>query len=112
SIGALEPALFSFNSYKGACAHCHGLGSVKPVIAELVVPDPDLSVSGGAIIAWRSTRKLDNKFKRSIKKLGEKRGLDLDSRWREISDEAKELLLWGEMDEGERGKVKPGRGVY
>lgn len=112
SVGALEPALFSFNSYKGACSACHGLGTVKQVIPELVVPDAKLSLSDGAIRAWKSNRKLDNKFKRAIKKLCEQRGWDFAAPWKELSKEAQAVLLWGEQDKAERGKVKPKRGVF
>jgi excinuclease ABC subunit A len=41
SVPALEPRSFSFNSSFGACAECHGLGSVAEIPPETLIPDPD-----------------------------------------------------------------------
>ena len=53
SIPELEPRIFSFNSPHGACERCHGLGFQRVVDPELVVPDPTLSLSEGALQPWR-----------------------------------------------------------
>ncbi|MEK7744374.1 MAG: excinuclease ABC subunit UvrA, partial [Elusimicrobiota bacterium] len=52
SLSELEPRLFSFNSPYGACPGCDGLGVNTLVDVDLVVPDPSLSVSEGALAAW------------------------------------------------------------
>ena len=52
SLSELEPRLFSFNSPYGACPGCDGLGVNTVVDVDLVVPDPSLSVSEGALSAW------------------------------------------------------------
>ncbi len=52
SIGEISPRLFSFNSPFGACPQCTGLGVVKEVDPELVIPDPSLSIAEGAISGW------------------------------------------------------------
>src|SRR5215207_7418156 len=52
SIPELEPRIFSFNSPHGACERCHGLGFQRIVDPELVVPDPTLSLSEGALQPW------------------------------------------------------------
>ncbi|WP_238194035.1 hypothetical protein, partial [Methylobacterium frigidaeris] len=51
-IEDLEPRSFSFNSPYGACPDCTGLGIRKEVDPDLVVPDQDLSLAGGAIAPW------------------------------------------------------------
>lgn len=43
------PNLFSFNSPVGACPHCNGLGQVEEISADLVIPDPELSISRGGL---------------------------------------------------------------
>ncbi len=48
----LEPRIFSFNSPHGACPRCTGLGSQQEIDPELVVPDPTLSISEGAVAPW------------------------------------------------------------
>jgi excinuclease ABC subunit A len=50
------PRNFSFNSPYGACPTCVGLGTRFEVDPELVVPDPSLSIEGGAIVPWAATR--------------------------------------------------------
>lgn len=44
-----EPYSFSFNSPKGACNHCNGLGYVTEVDTEKIIPDPKLSIKKGGI---------------------------------------------------------------
>ncbi len=44
-----EPNSFSFNSPKGACRNCKGLGTVRKVDFNKVVPDTSLSVKNGAL---------------------------------------------------------------
>ena len=54
SYEELAPRNFSFNSPFGACDSCLGLGTRFEVDPDLVVPDPSLSLSDGAIAPWRS----------------------------------------------------------
>src|SRR5206468_4259985 len=54
SFDELAPRNFSFNSPYGACQTCDGLGTRLEVDAELVVPDPDLSINDGALAPWAS----------------------------------------------------------
>jgi excinuclease ABC subunit A len=48
-FAAPEPRLFSFNSPAGSCADCNGLGGQRTIRAESLVPDPGLSLAGGAV---------------------------------------------------------------
>ena len=52
SFEELEPRSFSFNSPFGACPECTGIGTKLEVDEELVIPDGDLSINGGAIAPW------------------------------------------------------------
>ncbi len=54
TLSEIEPRLFSFNSPHGACPVCDGLGRKLAFDAELVVPDPMLSLNDGAIAPWAS----------------------------------------------------------
>jgi excinuclease ABC subunit A len=47
--GEPEPRMFSFNSPHGACPHCTGLGHVTEIDADLIIPNPDLSINEGCI---------------------------------------------------------------
>jgi len=52
SFEEMEPNLFSFNSPKGACPNCEGLGSRLEIDEDRIVPNPELSISNGAIAPW------------------------------------------------------------
>ncbi|HUT94274.1 MAG TPA: excinuclease ABC subunit UvrA [Thermoguttaceae bacterium] len=53
SYEEIEPRTFSFNSPYGACPTCEGLGVRAQFDPELVVPNPALSLSAGAIAPWK-----------------------------------------------------------
>ena len=48
----IEPRLFSFNSPYGACPECHGLGIKVEFDPDLIVPDKDKSIEGGAVAPY------------------------------------------------------------
>ncbi len=49
---APEPTLFSFNNPMGACPICQGFGNTVDYDLGLVIPDPTLSIVGGAVDPW------------------------------------------------------------
>src|SRR5436305_3200084 len=49
TLPQLTPKHFSFNSHYGACPVCHGLGTELVCDAELMIPDQDKSLAGGAV---------------------------------------------------------------
>lgn len=49
SFGELEPRMFSFNNPFGACPKCSGLGSLRSISPDKIIPDTSLSLSEGAI---------------------------------------------------------------
>ncbi len=56
SYEEIEPRTFSFNSPYGACPECSGLGVKHEFDPELVIPNPDLSIDGGALAPYRGLR--------------------------------------------------------
>src|SRR5712692_4811073 len=97
SFDELAPRNFSFNSPYGACPTCDGLGTRLEVDAELVVPDPDLSIEEGAIAPWSSSR-LEYWY-RLLESLGEVYGFSTGTPWRKLSKEAREAILYGSEKE-------------
>jgi excinuclease ABC subunit A len=93
SFPELEPRSFSFNSPYGACSACSGLGTRFEVDPELVVPDPELSLSEGAIAPWRRAR--GEYFTRLTEAVAEASGIDLDRPWRKLTKRQREVLLYG-----------------
>src|SRR5437879_3073160 len=83
SFDELAPRNFSFNSPYGACPVCDGLGSRLEVDAELVVPDPDLTISEGALAPWASSS-LEYWY-RVLQAVGEAHGFSLDVPWKKLT---------------------------
>jgi excinuclease ABC subunit A len=88
----LSPRLFSFNSPYGACANCHGLGSLQVFSAELVVPDPTLPVYA-AIAPWSEK---DNTYYFSLLySVGQAFGFELQTSWQKLTPEQQHIVLHG-----------------
>ena len=51
-----EPRFFSFNNPFGACPVCQGFGKTMGYEMDLIVPNPNLSISEGAIAPWRTVK--------------------------------------------------------
>lgn len=88
----IEPRTFSFNAPYGACPDCSGLGSHLEVDPELVVPNPELSISEGAIAPWSTKNQY---LMHMVAGLGEELGFDLDTRFCQLSASQKKALLQG-----------------
>jgi excinuclease ABC subunit A len=93
SFDELAPRNFSFNSPYGACATCDGLGTRLEVDAELVIPDPDLTVNEGAIAPWSSSS-LEYWY-RVLEAVGGGHGFSLDLPWKKLPKAARDVLLYG-----------------
>ncbi len=88
-----EPNLFSFNSPKGACEHCNGLGTVNEINLKKIIPNPKLSIKNGGI-APIGEYKSSWIFKQ-LETIGEKFGFKLTDSIESISPEAMEMILNG-----------------
>ena len=93
SLVELEPRIFSFNSPHGACERCTGLGSQMEIDPELVVPDPSLSIAEGALAPWANSA--SNYYEQMTEAIAELYDVDLDAPWDELSDEQREVFLYG-----------------
>src|SRR4029077_19093505 len=104
SFEELEPRSFSFNSPWGACPDCTGLGTRLEVDPELVVPDPDQTLAGGAIGPW-SGGHVSDYFLRLIEALGSAMGFSIDTPWARLPAAARRALLYG-YDDQVHGRYK------
>jgi excinuclease ABC subunit A len=93
SMPELEPRMFSFNSPHGACPRCTGLGSQMEIDPELIVPDPSLSLSEGAILPWSTSA--SNYYDQMTQAIAEKWEVDLDTPWEELDEEVRDTFLYG-----------------
>ena len=88
-----EPNLFSFNSPKGACDHCNGLGTVNEINVKKIVPNPKLTIKAGGF-APLGEYKSSWIFKQ-LEIIGEKYGFKLTDTIEKIPAEAMEMILNG-----------------
>jgi excinuclease ABC subunit A len=93
SFPELVPRNFSFNSPYGACTTCDGLGTRLEVDAELVIPDPDLSIEEGAIAPWSNTRL--EYWNRVLEATADVHGFSLRTPWRKLPKPARDVVLYG-----------------
>ena len=92
----LSPRIFSFNSPFGSCPDCLGLGSLMEPAAELIVPDPSLSLEEGAIKAWKTAGiGLGGYYMSEVRRLARRLEIPLDEPWERMSAEHKDFLLYG-----------------
>ncbi len=97
SMPELEPRIFSFNSPHGCCQGCHGLGFQRVIDPELIVPDPTLSISQGALEPW--TKVASTYHRRLLEAVAETNGIDIDVPWQDLPQTQRDLLLEGTGDE-------------
>lgn len=88
-----EPNLFSFNSPKGACVECKGLGIVHEINLKKIIPNSKLSIKNGGF-APLGEYKSSWIFKQ-LEVIGEKFNFALTDPIEKISDEALEVILYG-----------------
>jgi excinuclease ABC subunit A len=93
---SLEPRMFSFNSPYGACPTCHGLGEIKEVSADLIIPDKNKCIMDGALrvygrmdLTWRSQQ---------LALVGKKHGFDLFTPINQFTEKQLEVLLYGDKE--------------
>ena len=92
----LVPQLFSFNSPLGMCIDCNGLGSSLEIDPDLVVPNPALSISEGAIEPWGQRLDKDSGWTASIADaLKREYGIPLDKPWKSLTSRHREIMLYG-----------------
>ncbi|EGT3614707.1 excinuclease ABC subunit UvrA [Clostridium perfringens] len=99
SIDELAPRMFSFNSPFGKCERCDGLGTLMEIDEDLVVPNKDLSIRGGAISTWGDSRMKEDSWTFCVlKALMEKYKFDLDTPYKDLSKKVREVLMYGEPE--------------
>jgi excinuclease ABC subunit A len=93
SLPELAPRIFSFNSPHGACPRCTGLGTQREIDPELVVPDPSLSISQGALVPWTVIN--SNFYTQVINAIADRYEVNLDTPWADLPEEHRDLFLKG-----------------
>lgn len=88
-----EPNSFSFNSPYGACPKCNGLGTISEIDMNKIIPDPELSIRDGGLAPvgkYKSTW-----IFRQLEAIGKRFNFDLNTKIKDLSDEAISIILNG-----------------
>ena len=99
SIEELSPRMFSFNNPYGACPSCSGLGYNEKLDVDRIIPDKTLSIAQGAIDANGWSSKDGSYGMLYFKALAEQYGFSLETPWCDLTDTAKNIILYGTGDE-------------
>lgn len=106
SFAEISPRVFSFNSPYGACPDCDGLGCTFEVDPALVVPDPDKSLSEGAIYPWAKTG--NTYYEQILSSVAKHYKFDMNVPFKDLSKKNQGYLLFGSGEE----KIKLGHDSF
>ncbi len=116
SIEEVEPRSFSFNNPFGACPECFGLGFKMKFDPDLIIPEPSLALSEGAIAApgWQSCTDASSFTHAVLTALAKEYDFSLDTPFEALPEEIRKMLIYG--TEGKKVKVyykgQRGQGIY
>ncbi len=88
-----EPNNFSFNSPKGACPICNGIGTLHKVNPEKIIPNPNLSIKNGALAPHGPQKK--NWIFKQLEVIAERYDFSLTDPFKNIPKEAVQMILFG-----------------
>jgi len=92
SMQELEPRLFSFNNPAGACQTCDGLGIEQFFDSNRIIANDELSLAGGAIRGWD---KRNFYYFQMLQALAEHYKFAVDMPFKDLSEEARKVVLYG-----------------
>ncbi len=95
TIEEIEPRLFSFNSPRGCCPACDGLGVQPFADPELVVPNPSLSIEQGALDAWTRGGIIAPYYMQLLRTLASHYKFSFETPWKKIPAKIKKIILYG-----------------
>lgn len=95
SLPDLEPRMFSFNAPFGACPECKGLGFKTAISQDLLVPDPDKSINGGAIATMSDDQ---NIFYTDVKTACDHYHIDMNKPFKNLTKKEKNIVFYGSTE--------------
>ena len=99
TIEEIEPRLFSFNNPFGACPACDGLGTELAFEADLVVPDPGLSLRNGAVAPWARTGASSPYYVQTLEAIAKRYRVPMTAPWESLPQGVRETILFGSGEE-------------
>ena len=105
--GDIVPDFFMFNNPESACRTCGGIGTDKRTHPDLLITNPERSVRDGCFLRDAFNYRPDNHRGYTLYSLSMEYGFDLDTPWQDLSDEARELILYGTRGEPLQLQIPP-----
>ncbi len=105
SINELQPRMFSFNNPFGACPACLGIGVKAEFDPDLLIPNRELSLNQGAIVApgYGSVGSPDSYSGKIMRILSKRHGFSLDTPIKDLPKDILDIILYG--DDGEEFRI-------
>ncbi len=96
-IEELAPRMFSFNSPFGACPECNGIGYMRNIDPELVLPNKNLTIREGAVAPWSGSGAANDNtyYFKMLDSIVKQYGYDVDTPIKEMPEELIEDILYG-----------------
>ena len=97
SLPEIEPRNFSFNTPHGACPTCQGLGIKQEIDPDLLIPDKDVSLNDGAIVAmeWNDARDQGKYYWQMLSAAAKAYKVNLDTPVGELPEDKLNVILYG-----------------
>jgi excinuclease ABC subunit A len=97
SLTEIEPRNFSFNTPHGACPECQGLGIRQEIDPDLLIPDRDISLNDGAIVAmeWNDAREQGKYYWQMLSSAAKAFHINLDTPVKDLPEEKLNVILFG-----------------
>ena len=98
-FGDIVPDFFMFNNPESACRTCGGIGTDKRTHPDLLVTNPERSIRAGCFLRDVGTFRAESHRGYTLHSLAEDHGFSLDTPWRELAAEHRDLVLYGTKGE-------------
>ena len=105
--GDIVPDFFMFNNPESACRTCGGIGTDKRTHPDLLITNPERSVKDGCFLRDAFNYRPDNHRGYTLYSLSQEHGFDLDTPWQDLSDQARDLILYGTRGEPLQLQIPP-----
>src|SRR5262249_4042257 len=100
TLPGIHPPPFSSNHPFGACPACGGLGVEQHIDPDLVIPDRDKTLRGGAIAPWAKSS--SPYYTQTLLALGKHYKFSLDSKWKDLPKKTQDAILYGSGEDAIR----------
>ena len=105
--GDIVPDFFMFNNPESACRTCGGIGTDKRTHPDLLITNPERSLRDGCFLRDAFNYRPDNHRGYTLYSMSQEYGFDLDAPWQSLSDEARDLILYGTRGEPLQLQIPP-----